>query len=291
MFQTLTFLKLLYDFDTTTERLTIVQSMLLFSHALSNSRSTTNMYDLHKDSYHYLGLALSLSFSLGIHRKGPPIPKGFPHGVPVTSAMASMYLSSIRRKKLEKRIWWSLCVQDQFLDIGGSGSRRIYPGDHDVAMLSLEDFDGYDDGMEEDDEDQERPVRQMQAKTFMEKVLLYQWATQAMATGHLQTADETLLQRNLRGGSTTFSGSDEMASPSSHSPPYTYAISNTTSEDMDMERDCLTPQDDHCLTDVAIDPIATQKYVDEVQQDKGRGAEVEFGYGVAGEYDDYLEYI
>lgn len=242
-------------------------------------------------------MALSLSFSLGIHRTGPPIPQGFPPGVIVTSTMSALHTSLIRRRKLEKRTWWCLCLQDQFLDIEGSGKRRLNPEDHDVDMLEMDDFNGFDEMTDGEDEDRDRCIRQMQAKTFIEKVQLYRWATQTSSKAH-RGQDEIFHSAPFfhRSESPLANNVVEplqaVTTSPDPSPCYAYAISNTTSEDLETEQDCPTPQDHHFSIGMSIDPTATQKYVDDVALlDKTAGADVKFGYGVDGEYDDYLEYL
>lgn len=262
--------------------------MLLFSHALSSSQVSRNLPDLHKDAHHYLGLALSLAFSLGIHRTGPPEPQGFPPGVNVTPAMSTMYLSLIRRRKIGKRIWWSLCLQDQLLNLNGSGKRRVNPEDHDVALLELEDFDVFEGSLDTDEEDHDQHIRHMQARTFIEKVQLYRWASQGAAS---IPQEQTHAQRQYlpEGASTSQVIEDVALTPQDEESTYAYAISNSTSEDLDA--DCATPQDDHFSVGMSIDPISTQKYVDQVDVVRSVEVDVKFGYGVDGEYDDYLEYL
>ncbi|TVY13909.1 Cutinase transcription factor 1 beta, partial [Lachnellula arida] len=63
--------KLLYDFNTTTDRHPIIQSLLL----LSRYPNSLSRPQCHKDAHHYLGLAISISFSLGFHRQTPSLPQ------------------------------------------------------------------------------------------------------------------------------------------------------------------------------------------------------------------------
>lgn len=80
-----------------------------------------------KDAWHWLGLAISLSYSLGLNR---------------TVLWAN---AGLRINRLMRRVWWTAFVRDRTLALGDSGTYerpvRIKRGDCDVKMLRLEDFD------------------------------------------------------------------------------------------------------------------------------------------------------
>jgi hypothetical protein len=109
-----------------------------------------------KDAWHWLGLAISLSYSLGLNRT-----------IPSTNA-------SLRRKRLERRVWWTAFVRDRALALSASGTYerlvRIKREDCDVRMLSLEDFDL--DENERMDEGEEKIRLRKNAAQCVEKALL-----------------------------------------------------------------------------------------------------------------------
>lgn len=80
-----------------------------------------------KDAGHFLGIAISLAFVLGLNRDIYPQTR------------------DVRRKHLERRIWWIAFIRDRTLSLRSSfGSRRrvqIAKEDSHIEMLSLEDFD------------------------------------------------------------------------------------------------------------------------------------------------------
>jgi hypothetical protein len=102
----------LYEFDTETDGLTLVQSLLLMTYWYESPED-------HKDSWHWMGIAISLAYSLGIHRS--------PH-----SEMDPKQIS------LQKRVWWSCFIRDRLIALGSSRILRI--SDFDVPMLTLDDF-------------------------------------------------------------------------------------------------------------------------------------------------------
>lgn len=80
-----------------------------------------------KDAGHWLDIAISLAYVLGLNRD---IPSQAFH---------------TRRKRLERRIWWIAFIRDRTLSLRSSfGLRRraqIAKEDSHIKMLSLEDFD------------------------------------------------------------------------------------------------------------------------------------------------------
>ena len=112
--------RLCYDFDTCTDRQSIIQALLLMTLCPSSP-------DENKDAYHWLGLSISQSYSLGLN-----------HG-------NGQHHSSIRKKRLGRRIWWITFIRDRTLALNSRGTMarpiRIRTDDCDVDMLSLTDFD------------------------------------------------------------------------------------------------------------------------------------------------------
>jgi hypothetical protein len=231
-----------------------------------------------KDSYHYLGLAISLSFSLGINRNLPPLISSNP-----------------RRKRLERRIWWTAFVRDRALALengAGFGGRpiRIKREDCDVEMLSLDDFD-LNLGAEEEVEEEMR--EKMAARECVEKARLCWWSCDYGLVSHYQLppvwmqqisippsqlqlqfqphfAQHGRIEEQIYTGSTSSSSSLHRLGTGEE---IEYATTSTTPS---VHSDCITPP-----------PSAEYPTVEEVGCESPLGA----GYGVDGEYDDYLEYL
>lgn len=81
------------------------------------------MPDDQKDTWHWMGVSLSLAHTIGLHRD------------PANSNM------SPQRQKLWKRIWWSTYTRDRLIALGMRRPTRIKDEDCDVPMLLVSDFD------------------------------------------------------------------------------------------------------------------------------------------------------
>ena len=79
--------------------------------------------DDQKDTWHWMGVAISLAHTIGLHRN------------PEKSNM------DIKKQKLWKRIWWSCFMRDRLVALGMRRPTRIKDQDFDVPMLTLEDFE------------------------------------------------------------------------------------------------------------------------------------------------------
>lgn len=112
----LTLAQLLYDFDIEQDRVALVQSLLLMTVWYETP-------DDQKDSHHWMGIAVSLSHTIGLHRD------------PERSNMDP------KRKKLWKRIWWCTFMRDRLIALGMRRPTKIKDEDWDVPMLTLDDFD------------------------------------------------------------------------------------------------------------------------------------------------------
>jgi hypothetical protein len=254
---------------------------------LSPSPLTPSHHNDDKDSYHYLGLAISLSFSLGINRH-----------LPLSIS------SNPRRKRLERRIWWTTFVRDRALALDngvGLGGRpiQIKREDCDVEMLSLEDFGLNSTGEEEGEEEMRE---RMAARECVEKARLCWWSCDYGLVGNyfnmmsnqlqpglmlqnqitiphpqLQLQHQTYFAQHERIEEQTYTGSTSSLSSSRpyHQPAeeIEYATASTTPS---MHSDCITPP-----------PSQETDFPTEVGCESPLGA----GYGVDGEYDDYLEYL
>ncbi|KAJ6002538.1 fungal-specific transcription factor domain-containing protein [Penicillium sp. IBT 35674x] len=108
--------RLLYGLDCETDRLALLQSLLFM----------TFWYDApadEKDTWHWMGVSLSLAQVMGIHRN--------PENLKI-SPMA---------KRLRIRLWWSCFMRDKLLALGIRRPARIRPDESNVPMLTLDDFD------------------------------------------------------------------------------------------------------------------------------------------------------
>lgn len=107
--------KLLYDFDYEIDRITLVQALLLMTFWYESP-------DDQKDTLYWMGVAVSLAYTIGLHRNTE------------ASHMA------LNEKRLWKRIWWSCFMRDRLVALGMRRPTRIRVEDHDVPMLTLDDF-------------------------------------------------------------------------------------------------------------------------------------------------------
>ncbi|EPE02966.1 cutinase transcription factor 1 beta [Ophiostoma piceae UAMH 11346] len=106
----------LYDFDYETDRLTLVQALLLMTYWYETP-------DDQKDTWHWMGVAVSLAHTIGLHRD--PRTTGEP----------------VRRQRLRKLLWWCCFMRDRMIALGMRRPKRIRSEDADVPMLVPGDFD------------------------------------------------------------------------------------------------------------------------------------------------------
>ncbi|KAH6892084.1 fungal-specific transcription factor domain-containing protein [Thelonectria olida] len=108
--------RLLYDFDYESDRLILVQALLLMTYWYETP-------DDQKDTWHWMGVAISLAHTIGLHRN------------PGSTSMAPS------KQKLWKRIWWSCFMRDRLIALGMRRPTRIKDEDFDVPMLDESDFE------------------------------------------------------------------------------------------------------------------------------------------------------
>jgi hypothetical protein len=108
--------RLLYDFDYESDRVSLVQALLLLTYYYETP-------DDQKDTWHWMGVATSVAHTIGLHRN------------PERSNMDA------KRTKLWKRIWWSTYMRDRLIALGMRRPTRIKTEDYDVPMMTLEDFE------------------------------------------------------------------------------------------------------------------------------------------------------
>lgn len=108
--------RVLYDFDYEGDRVSLVQSLLLMTYWYETP-------DDQKDTWHWMGVAISLAHTIGLHRN-PEKSNMEPH-----------------RKRLWKRIWWSCFMRDRLVALGMRRPTRVKDEDYDVPMLTEDDFE------------------------------------------------------------------------------------------------------------------------------------------------------
>lgn len=109
-------MQLLYDFDYELDRLVLVQALLLMTYWYETP-------DDQKDTWHWMGVAISLAHTIGLHRN------------PGSTTMAPV------KQKLWRRIWWSCFMRDRLIALGMRRPTRIKDEDFDVPMLEESDFE------------------------------------------------------------------------------------------------------------------------------------------------------
>lgn len=107
--------KALYDADQEADKIVLIQSMFLMSFWWNKSTDQ-------KDTWYWLGNAVSLAVTIGMHR--------------CTSDSAL----SLEDQRLWKRIWWSIYAEDKHAAAALGRPVHIRLKDCDVAPLSISDF-------------------------------------------------------------------------------------------------------------------------------------------------------
>ncbi|KOS18622.1 Cutinase transcription factor 1 beta [Escovopsis weberi] len=108
--------RLLYDFDYESDRVVLIQGLLLMTYWYETP-------DDQKDTWHWMGVAVSLAHTIGLHR--------------------NMEMTSLApaTRRLWKRIWWSCFMRDRLVALGMRRPTRIKDEDFDVPMLAEADFE------------------------------------------------------------------------------------------------------------------------------------------------------
>ncbi|CAK7236100.1 hypothetical protein SCUCBS95973_009492 [Sporothrix curviconia] len=109
--------KCLYDLDRSTDKITLIQAVLLMGFWY------TDAYD-HTGAWHWVGIAISLAQSLGFHRK--------PSERQVRGSNGDV--RDRRRTSLVRRIWWTCLVRDRWVALAKGRPMRIHDEDCDVPM-------------------------------------------------------------------------------------------------------------------------------------------------------------
>ncbi|THY06970.1 hypothetical protein D6D01_09820 [Aureobasidium pullulans] len=108
--------RLLYDFDYEADRISVIQTLLLMTFWYETP-------DDQKDSHHWMGIAVSLCHSIGIHRE-----------------LAHSDIGP-KQRRIWKRIWWAIYMHDRFVALGMRRPTRIKNEEFDIPMLTMDDFE------------------------------------------------------------------------------------------------------------------------------------------------------
>ncbi|WQF80787.1 hypothetical protein CDEST_05801 [Colletotrichum destructivum] len=111
--------KALYDADYEKDKVTLIQSVFLMGHWYTST-------DDRAGPWHWNGIAISLSHTIGLHRLQ----------VPASSQQASQGI-----KPLWRRLWWSLYTREVWLSLGLGRPMRIAFDDFDTPMPAACDAD------------------------------------------------------------------------------------------------------------------------------------------------------
>ncbi|KAL6248682.1 hypothetical protein RBB50_004937 [Rhinocladiella similis] len=109
--------RLLYDFDCETDRLILVQCLVLMT-------SWQDKGDEVKHLRHWISIAYNISLLLGLNREPP-----------------ASFNAPVRYKSLRKRIWWALYLRDRMLSLGLRQSPIIAAEVCEILEPEMEDFD------------------------------------------------------------------------------------------------------------------------------------------------------
>lgn len=110
----------LYSLDTERDSLVLVQAFLLMSYWKGEEGED-------KDAWHWVGLAVNLAHSLGLHRKTSK------------SSVSGEQLTQ-RQVTVRKRCWWSCVVRDRLVALSQHRRPRIRLTEANVDMLTLADY-------------------------------------------------------------------------------------------------------------------------------------------------------
>ncbi|RDA83098.1 hypothetical protein CP532_3089 [Ophiocordyceps camponoti-leonardi (nom. inval.)] len=133
--------RLLYDLDYEADRLVLVQGLMLMTYWYETP-------DDQKDTWHWMGVAVSLAHTIGLHRD------------PSRTTM------TLKRQRLCKRVWWSCVMRDRLIALGMRRPTRIKDEDFDVPMLTEADFavEEEEDGAELEPEPEPESVPELETE-------------------------------------------------------------------------------------------------------------------------------
>ncbi|PNP55992.1 hypothetical protein THARTR1_03929 [Trichoderma harzianum] len=112
--------KCLYDVDRGTEKLVLIQSVILLGFWYTDPQD-------HTGAWYWIGIAISLSQNIGLHRSSR-----LGSRVPQKSLPA--------RESLMRRIWWACVVRDRWVSLARGRPMRIHNEDCDTPLPVVEDI-------------------------------------------------------------------------------------------------------------------------------------------------------
>ena len=107
--------QLLYDFDYESNRISLIQAVLLLTRYYEKP-------DDPKDTYYWMSMAVNTAYAIGLNH------------ITVESAAGG------KHARLRRRIWWVTYMRDRLIALGLRRPMLIRPEDYSVPMLTQEDF-------------------------------------------------------------------------------------------------------------------------------------------------------
>ncbi|KAG0652791.1 Cutinase transcription factor 1 beta [Hyphodiscus hymeniophilus] len=111
--------KCLYDLDRGTDKLVLIQSVILMGFWYTDAQD-------HTGAWYWIGIAISLSQTLGLHRS------------PQFNNRSQQLPES--QQPLTRRIWWSCLVRDRWISLAKGRPMRIHHEDCDLPMPTSDDI-------------------------------------------------------------------------------------------------------------------------------------------------------
>ncbi|KAF5634684.1 cutinase transcription factor 1 beta [Fusarium sp. NRRL 52700] len=111
-------LQCLYDLDRATEKLKLIQSVMLLSFWYTDPQD-------HTGAWYWIGIAISLAQGIGLHRN------------PRSSGRARQIHP--QEQALRRRIWWSCVVRDRWVSLAKGRPMRIHSEDCDLPFPTSQD--------------------------------------------------------------------------------------------------------------------------------------------------------
>ena len=105
----------LYDLDYEKDKVALIQAVLLMSYWFNDTHDRA-------DSWHWVGVAISLAQTIGLHRS------------PSSSNVPTS------QQRLWKRVWWCCFHRDRWIALGMGRPTRINNADCNVSILTVEDL-------------------------------------------------------------------------------------------------------------------------------------------------------
>jgi hypothetical protein len=112
-------LQCLYDLDRGTDKLVLIQSVILMGFWYTDPQD-------HTGAWYWIGIAITLSQALGLHRS------------PQLNGRNQRFQEALQ--PLIRRIWWSCVVRDGWLSLAKGRPMRIHPDDCDVPLPGYVDI-------------------------------------------------------------------------------------------------------------------------------------------------------